>query len=153
MTTSDKIHNYLFNIEKDPTDSTKRFPISKINKIVDHNGIGTRWLVFYTDLNGKDQSLLVREHEYNQVKPIGHAPTNPHYEHQKYLDKTRRGSVRASHYNAEPRSNRYPNGYMPKIEYYQAQLSIAVDSLDLDQIKYFTSKLEWFINRQAQKTS
>ena len=56
------------------------------------------------------------------------------------------------YYNAEQKSNRYPNGYMPKIEYYQAQLSMAVDSLDLDQIKYFTTKLEWFMNRQANIT-
>ena len=56
------------------------------------------------------------------------------------------------YYNAEPKSNRYPNGYMPKIEYYQAQLSMAVDSLDLDQIKYFTTKLEWFMDRHANIT-
>ena len=56
------------------------------------------------------------------------------------------------YYNAEPKANRYPNGYMPKIEYYQAQLSMAVDSLDLDQIKYFTTKLEWFMDRQANIT-
>ena len=72
MHVNEKIHNYLFNIEKDPTDSSKSFPISKINKIVDHNGIGTTWLVYYTDLNDKDQSILVREYEYNQTKPIGH---------------------------------------------------------------------------------
>ena len=56
------------------------------------------------------------------------------------------------YYNAEPKSNRYPNGYMPKIEYYQDQRSMAVDSLDLDQIKYFTTKLEWFMDRQANIT-
>ena len=60
--------------------------------------------------------------------------SNPHYEYQQQLDKMR-----------------YPNGYLPKIEYYQAQLSMAVDSLDMDQIKYFTTKLEWFINRQNSK--
>ena len=59
----------------------------------------------------------------------------------------------AYYYNNETKANRYPNGYMPKIEYYQAQLSIAVDSLDLDQIKYFTKKLEWFMDRQANKTA
>ena len=56
------------------------------------------------------------------------------------------------YYNAEPRTNRYPNGYTPKIEYYQAQLSMAVDSMDLDKIKYFTTKLEWFMDRQAKRT-
>ena len=58
----------------------------------------------------------------------------------------------AYYYNNEPKANRYPNGYMPKIEYYQAQLSIAVDSLDLDNIKFFTKKLEWFMDRQATIT-
>ena len=58
----------------------------------------------------------------------------------------------AYYYNNEPKANRYPNGYMPKIEYYQAQLSIAVDSLDLDKIKFFTTKLEWFMDRQATLT-
>ncbi len=48
--------------------------------------------------------------------------------------------------------DRYPNGYTPKIEYYQAQLSMAVDSKDLDQIKYFTKKLEWFMDRQVKRT-
>lgn len=66
MSVNNKIHNYLFNIEKDPTDLSKPFPISKIDKIVDHNGIGTSWLVYYKDLNDKDQSILVREYEYNQ---------------------------------------------------------------------------------------
>jgi hypothetical protein len=61
-----KIQNFLFNVEKDPTDSSKPFPISKINRIVDHDGIGTTWLVYYTDLNDKDQSILVREYEYNR---------------------------------------------------------------------------------------
>ena len=60
--------------------------------------------------------------------------SNPHHEYQQKLDKIR-----------------YPNGYLPKIEYYQAQLSIAVDSLDMNQIKYFTTKLEWFINRKNSK--
>ena len=60
-----KIQNFLFNVEKDPTDSSKPFPISKINRIVDHDGIGTTWLVYYTDLNNQDQSILVREYEYN----------------------------------------------------------------------------------------
>jgi hypothetical protein len=76
MHVNEKIHNYLFNIEKDPTDSSKPFPISKIDKIVDYNGIGTTWLVYYTDLNDKDQSILVREYEYNQTKPIGHFDGN-----------------------------------------------------------------------------
>ena len=58
----------------------------------------------------------------------------------------------AYYYNNEPKANRYPNGYMPKIENYQAQLSMEVDSKDLDNIKFFTKKLEWFMDRQATIT-
>ncbi len=46
--------------------------------------------------------------------------------------------------------NRYPEGFTPKIEYYQAMLSIAVDSLNIEKIKFYTTKLEYFMNRQKQ---
>ena len=46
--------------------------------------------------------------------------------------------------------NRYPEGYKLKIEYYQAALSNAVDRLDMEKIKFFTGKLEYFMNRQKQ---
>ena len=42
---------------------------------------------------------------------------------------------------------KYPRDYQPKIEYYQALLSIAVDRLDLSKIKFYTTKLEYFIGR------
>tara|TARA_B110000971_G_C19611829_1_gene320692 strand:- start:79 stop:279 length:201 start_codon:yes stop_codon:yes gene_type:complete len=45
-------------------------------------------------------------------------------------------------------SNRYPNGYVPKIEYYQAQLSNAVEVLNIEKIKFYTTKLEYFINKE-----
>ena len=51
------------------------------------------------------------------------------------------------------RSNRYPNGYQPKIEYYQAKLALAVDALDIDKIKFLTGKLEYFLDRQAIQNS
>tara|TARA_B100000497_G_C7570111_1_gene343560 strand:+ start:94 stop:303 length:210 start_codon:yes stop_codon:yes gene_type:complete len=68
--------------------------------------------------------------------------SNPHHLHQVELDRIRKGSIKEV---------RYPNGYIPKIEYYQEQLSMAVNSLDVEQIKYFTNKLEWFINRNRNK--
>ena len=46
--------------------------------------------------------------------------------------------------------NRYPEGFTPKNEYYQAMLSIAVDSLNIEKIKFYTTKLEYFMNRQKQ---
>ena len=47
------------------------------------------------------------------------------------------------------RSNRYPNGYQPKIEYYQAKLALAVDALEIHNIKFYTTKLEYFLGRHA----
>jgi len=38
--------------------------------------------------------------------------------------------------------------YSTKIEYYQAQLSNAVNDLNIDRIKFLTGKLEYFVNRQ-----
>ena len=47
------------------------------------------------------------------------------------------------------RSNRYPTGYQPKIEYYQAKLSNAVDALEIHNIKFHTTKLEYFMERES----
>lgn len=42
----------------------------------------------------------------------------------------------------------YPSdNYAGKISYYQAVLSNAVDALDMDKIKFYTTKLEYFVNR------
>ena len=57
----------------------------------------------------------------------------------------------AYYYNNEPKANRYPNGYMPKIEYYQAKLSIAVNTLSIKDIKFFTTKLEYFLTREEAR--
>ena len=66
--------------------------------------------------------------------------SNPHHEHQLFLNKTRHGSVRQS---------RYPEGYMPKIEYYQAKLANAVDALEIHNIKFYTTKLEYFMECES----
>ena len=44
----------------------------------------------------------------------------------------------------------YPNGYMPKIAYYQAKLSIAVNKLSIKDIKFYTTKLEYFLGKQVE---
>jgi|TARA_B110000483_G_scaffold231615_1_gene298208 hypothetical protein len=49
------------------------------------------------------------------------------------------------------KTSRYPEGYMPKIEYYQAKLSIAVSTLSLKDIKFFTTKLEYFMVREEAR--
>ena len=51
------------------------------------------------------------------------------------------------------RSDRYPTGYQSKIEYYQAKLSNAVDALEIHNIKFYSTKLEYFLDRQAIQNS
>ena len=48
-------------------------------------------------------------------------------------------------------ATRYPNGYQPKIEYYQAKLLIAVRELSIEDIKFYTTKLEYFTNREEAR--
>ena len=40
------------------------------------------------------------------------------------------------------------DNYAGKIEFYQARLSNAVDNLNIENIKFYTTKLEYFVNRQ-----
>jgi len=49
------------------------------------------------------------------------------------------------------RESRYPNGYAPKIEYYQYKLTGAVQELNFDNIAFYTKKLEYFVGREAQR--
>ena len=49
------------------------------------------------------------------------------------------------------KSNRYPFGYLPKIEYYQAKIAIATDRLEVDNIIFFAGKLKYFLNKQAEQ--
>ena len=49
-----------------------------------------------------------------------------------------------------PRANRYPNGYLPKIEYYQAKIANATDRLEVDNIHFFAGKLKYFLDKQAE---
>ena len=52
--------------------------------------------------------------------------------------------------NYTSRANRYPDGYQPKIEYYQAKIAIATDRLEVDNIIFFAGKLKYFLNKQAE---
>ena len=42
---------------------------------------------------------------------------------------------------------RKSDNYAGKIEYYQAKISMAVDALEIHNIKFYTTKLEYFVNR------
>ncbi len=40
------------------------------------------------------------------------------------------------------------DNYQGKVEYYQSMLSNAVTDLNIEKIKFYTTKLEYFVNRQ-----
>ena len=42
---------------------------------------------------------------------------------------------------------RKSDNYAGKISYYQAKLAMAVDALEIHNIKFYTTKLEYFITR------
>ena len=44
--------------------------------------------------------------------------------------------------------SRTNDNYQGKVSYYQAALSNAVDRIDMEKIKFFTGKLEYFVTRQ-----
>ena len=46
------------------------------------------------------------------------------------------------------RKNRYPNGYMPKIEYWQYKMNKAIDAGDARGIAYAADRLVYFVGRQ-----
>tara|TARA_B100001057_G_scaffold477329_1_gene546392 strand:+ start:455 stop:625 length:171 start_codon:yes stop_codon:yes gene_type:complete len=44
--------------------------------------------------------------------------------------------------------NKYPNGYQPKIEYWQYKLDKAIKNNDPQAMGFAYGKLEYFMNRQ-----
>ena len=44
--------------------------------------------------------------------------------------------------------SKHQRGYLPKIEYYQSLMNIAIMELDNHKIHYLSSKLNYFIERQ-----
>tara|TARA_B100000900_G_scaffold398586_1_gene400133 strand:- start:183 stop:350 length:168 start_codon:yes stop_codon:yes gene_type:complete len=46
------------------------------------------------------------------------------------------------------RTNKYPNGYLPKIAYWQSKLDEAIKSNDHTAMGYAYGKVEYFMNRQ-----
>lgn len=48
-------------------------------------------------------------------------------------------------------SNKYPKGYLPKLEYYTARLNAEVFNTktpDMDRVQQYAEKLVYFSNRQ-----
>lgn len=54
--------------------------------------------------------------------------------------------------NKRYRTNRYPNGFMPKIEYWQYKMDKAVKELNPSAIEFAAQRLAYFVNRQNQLT-
>ena len=50
-------------------------------------------------------------------------------------------------------TTRYPNGYQPKIEYYQAKLRIAMEEGLIEEIKLYSFKLTYFLEREEARES
>ena len=46
--------------------------------------------------------------------------------------------------------NKYPLGYMPKVEYYQYKVNRAIEEMDTDMVKFYTNKLVYFMGRQQK---
>ena len=47
-------------------------------------------------------------------------------------------------------NNRYPQGYLPKIQYWASQLAEAAYLGEAHKIPYLKSKLDYFVSRQAE---
>ena len=46
------------------------------------------------------------------------------------------------------KNSKHQRGYLPKIEYYQSLMNIAIMELDNNRIQYLSTKLNYFIERQ-----
>ena len=46
------------------------------------------------------------------------------------------------------KNSRYPNGYLPKIEYWQYKMNKAIDAGDARGIAYASDRLVYFVGRQ-----
>jgi len=46
------------------------------------------------------------------------------------------------------KNSKHQRGYLPKIEYYQSLMNIAIMELDNNRIHYLSTKLAYFIERQ-----
>jgi len=46
------------------------------------------------------------------------------------------------------KESKYPNGYQPKIEYYQHKLNEAIKDLNIKSVEFYTKKLTYFMEKQ-----
>ena len=48
------------------------------------------------------------------------------------------------------KQNRYPEGYQPKIDYYNYKLVRAIENMDAEAVQFYAGKLAYFVGRQKQ---
>lgn len=46
--------------------------------------------------------------------------------------------------------NKYPQGFMPKINYYRYKVNKSIEEMDTDSLEFYTGKLKYFIGRQQK---
>lgn len=49
------------------------------------------------------------------------------------------------------RESRYPNGYIPKIEYWEYKMNKAIKNLDVRGIEFAAGKLAYFVERENER--
>lgn len=47
-------------------------------------------------------------------------------------------------------SDRYPNGYLPKIQYWAEVMAEAANQGDVEMVNHAKTKLDYFVQRQSQ---
>lgn len=47
---------------------------------------------------------------------------------------------------------RYPNGYIDKINYYQFRVNQAIEELNLTDLRFHTDKLDYFMQKELERT-
>lgn len=48
-------------------------------------------------------------------------------------------------------NERYPNGYLDKINYYQFRVAQAVEELNISDLRFHTDKLEYFMQKEIER--
>ena len=50
-------------------------------------------------------------------------------------------------------NERYPNGYLDKINYYQFRIIQAIEELNLEDLRFHTEKLEYFMQKEIERSA
>ena len=50
-------------------------------------------------------------------------------------------------------NERYPNGYLDKINYYQFRIIQAIEELNIEDLRFHTEKLEYFMQKEIERSA